>query len=260
MQFWQPFWEVFDRYPKKLPSVTEIDWKEKSFSGKFLFLKGSLRRLNCSFDNTVEKYSRRNRNFFAWALKMTKKDFRRNPFLKLFQWTVRMHLWQTWRYFSARKQFFFVWKSESDKQNSTTFLQKIFNSRSSYGHDESSFDNPVDKHSTKSWRFFAQCPKKIEKKLKEDSSSQNNPIARWNAVLTTQSKNSRTKVKTFRARSEQENVRFSTESFSAQIVPMYTWKAILTTLSKNLSQNADGFLPNIWNFSAIFFQNVAMDT
>ena len=100
---------------------------------------------------------------------------------------------------------------------------------------------------------------KDRENLKEDTSSQNNPIARWNAVLTTQSKNFRTKVKTFRSMSEQENVRFSTESFFAQLVPMYTWKAILTTLSKNLSQNADGFLPNIWNFSAIFFQNVAMD-
>ena len=55
-----------------LTSVTEIDWKDESFSGKFLFLKGSPRRLNCSFDNPAENYSRINRNFFARALKITK--------------------------------------------------------------------------------------------------------------------------------------------------------------------------------------------
>ena len=215
MQFWQPFWEVFDRYPKMLPSVTEIDWKDKNFSGKFLFLKGSPRRLNCSFDNPVENCSRRNRNFFARALKLTKKDFRRKPFRDLFQWTVRMHFWKTWRCFSARKQIFFVWKSESDNQNSTTFLQKMFNAENASGHEESSFDNPVDKHLTKSRRFFAQCLKKMGEKLKEATSSQNSLIARWNADLTTQSKNFRTEVKTFCSMSEQEKVTFSSESFSA---------------------------------------------
>ena len=55
-----------------LTSVTEIDWKDESFSGKFLFLKGSPRRLNCSFDNPAENYSMINRNFFARALKITK--------------------------------------------------------------------------------------------------------------------------------------------------------------------------------------------
>ena len=148
--------------------------------------------------------------------------------------------------FFCQKASFFVWKSESDKQNSTTFLQKMFNAKNASGQEECSFHNPVDKQSRKSRRFCAQCPKKIGEKLKEDTSSQNNPIARRNAVLTTQSKNFRTKVKTFRSMSEQENVRFSSDSFSAQIVPMYTWKAVLTTLSKSLSQNADGFLPNNW--------------
>ena len=145
----------------------------------------------------------------------------------------------------CQKAIFFVWKSESDKQKSTTFFQKIYNLRSSYGHDECSFDNPVDKQSTKSRRFFAQCPKKMGEKLKADT-SQNILFARWNAVLTTQSKDFRTKVKTFRSMSEQENVRFSSECFSAQLVPMCNWKAVSTTLSKSLSQNSDDFLPNIW--------------
>ena len=177
----------------------------------------------------------------------------------MFQWTVRMHFWQTWWYMFVRKQYYL---SESRKVINRTlqlFCKKNFNSRSSYGHDECSFDNPVDKYSTKSRRFFAQSPKKMGGKLKEDT-SQNNPFARWNAVLTTQSINFRTKVKTFRSMSEQENVRFSSESFSAQLVPMYTWKAVFTTLSKSLSRNADGFLSNIWKLNAFFFQNVAMNT
>ena len=90
-------------------------------------------------------------------------------------------------------------------------------------------------------------------KLKEDT-SQNNLFARWNAVLTTQSKNFRTKVKMFRSMSEQENVKFSSESFSAQLDPMYTWKAVSTTLSKSLSRNADCFLSNIWKLNAFFFK------
>ena len=211
----------------------------------FLFLKCSPRPVKRSFDNPVEIYSGKNRIFFARSLKTAKTDFQRKPPLKLFQWTVRMHFWQIWRYFSARKQMFL---SESPKviNNSTTFLQKMFNAKNASGEEECSCDKPVDKHSTKSRRFFAQCPKKMGGKLKGDISSQNNPIARWNAVLTTQSKNFRTKVKNFRSMSEQENVRFSSESFSAQLVPMCNWKAVSTTLSKSLSQNADDFLPNIW--------------
>ena len=236
------FWQI----PENAPSLTEIDWKDETFSGKFWSLKCSPRRVRRSLDNTVEIYSRKNWMFFARAQKLAKKDFQRKSLLKMFQWTVRMHFWQTWRYIFVRKQEFFVWKSQSDKQNSTTFLQKrLFNSRSSYGHDECSFDNPVDKQSTKSRRFFAQCPKKMGEKLKADT-SQNIPFARWNAVLTTQLKDFRTKVKTFRSMSEQENVRFSSECFSAQLVPMCNWKAVSTTLSKSLSQNSDDFLSNIW--------------
>ena len=156
--------------------------------------------------------------------------------------------------FFCQKANFFLSESPKVINKTLQFLQKLFNSKSSIGHEECSFDNPVDKHSTNSRRFFAQCPKKIGEKLKEVTSSQNNPIARWNAVLTTQSKSFRTKVKTFRSMWEQENVRFSSESFSAQLVPMYTWKAVLTTLSKSLSQNADGLLPNIWKPWAFFFK------
>ena len=65
------------------------------------------------------------------------------------------------RFFSATKQIFFVWKSESDKQNPTTFLLKMFNAKNASGHEECSFGNPVDKQSINSRRFCAQCPKKI---------------------------------------------------------------------------------------------------
>ena len=83
-------------------------------------------------------------------------------------------------------------------------------------------------------------------KQKADTSSQNYPFAWWNAVLSTQSKNFPTKVKTFGSMLDQEKVRFSSESFSAHLVPIYTWQSVLTTLSKSLSQNADVFLPNVW--------------
>ena len=215
---------VFWMIPENAPSLTQIDWKDENFSGKFWSLKWSPRRVKRSFDNPIEIYSRKNRIFFARALKLAQKYFQRKPLFKLFQWTVRMHFWQTWRYIFIRRQLFSVWKSESDKQNSTTFFQKMYNSRSSYGHDECSFDNPVDKHSTKSRRVFAQSPKKMGEKLKADT-SQNIPFARWNAILTTQSKNFRTTVKTFRSMSEQENKSFSSECFSAQLVPMCNWKA-----------------------------------
>ena len=51
-----------------LPSMTEIDWKDETFSGKFLFLKCSPRPVKRSFDNPVEIYSRKNRNFFLLDL------------------------------------------------------------------------------------------------------------------------------------------------------------------------------------------------
>ena len=112
MLFWQPFWEVFDRYPKMLPSLTEIDWKDETFSGKILFLKCSPRRVKRSFDNPVENYSRKNRRNFARALKLAKKGFQRKPLLILFQWTVTLHFWQTCRYIFVRKQYLL---SESPK-------------------------------------------------------------------------------------------------------------------------------------------------
>ena len=37
----------------------------------------------------------------------------------------------------------------------------MFNAKNASGREECSFDNPVDKHSTNSRRFSAQCPKKI---------------------------------------------------------------------------------------------------
>ena len=148
--------------------------------------------------------------------------------------------------FFARKQGFIVWKSESDKQNSTTLLQNIFYSKISSGHEVCSFDNPVDKYSTKSRRNFAQCPKLMSRKPQRILLLKMILLPRgmqfWQPSHTIFEK----KIKPFRSRSEQENVRFSSESVSAHLVPMYTWKAVLTTLWKSLSHNDDGFLTNIW--------------
>ena len=47
-----------------LPSLTEIDWKGETFPGKILFLECSPRRVKRSFENPVENYSKKNRNFF----------------------------------------------------------------------------------------------------------------------------------------------------------------------------------------------------
>ena len=56
-----------------------------------------------------------------------------------------------------------IFLSESPKVINKTLklLQKLLNSKSSSGHEECSFDNPVDKQSTKSRRILTQCPKKI---------------------------------------------------------------------------------------------------
>ena len=121
---------------------------------------------------------------------------------------------------------FFLSESPKVINRSLQLLQNLFNSKSSFEHEECSFDNPLEKQSTKSRRILAQCPKKIGENSKRILLLKIFPIARWNAVLTTQSKNFRTKVKIFRSMSEQEKVRFSSESFSAQLVPMYTWKAV----------------------------------
>ena len=157
-----------------------------------------------------------------------------------------MHFWQTWRYIFVRKQLFSVWKSESDKQNSTNFFPKIYNSRSSYGHDECSFDNPVDKHSTKSRRFFAQSPKKMGKNSKRIllkiflspgemqfwQPSQKTFGQQWKRSA--QCRNKKTKV-------------FHRNVFLLNLFPCATGKqAVSTTLSTSLSQIADDFLPNIW--------------
>ena len=123
--------EKFWTDTRKCPLTDQIDCKYESFSGKFWFLKCSPRPVKLSFDNLVEIYSRKNQLFFARALKLAKKHFQRKPLLKLFQWTVRLHFWQTWRYISVKKLCFFVWKSKSDKRNSTTFFAKKYSTRGS---------------------------------------------------------------------------------------------------------------------------------
>ena len=63
-----------------------------------------------------------------------------------------------------KKQDSLVWKSESDKQKSTTFLQNLFNSKDSSAHVECSLDNPVQSSLTNCRRFVPQCLKKMIEK------------------------------------------------------------------------------------------------
>ena len=93
----------------------------------------------------------------------------------------------------CQKARFFLSESPKVINKTLQLLQTLFNSKSSSGHEECSFDNPVDKYSKKSRKGFAKCPKMIGGKITADTSSQNDAIASWNAVPTTQSYNFRKK-------------------------------------------------------------------
>ena len=94
-----PSEKILDKNPKMLHSVSGRDWKDEIYSGKSLSSKCSSGRVKRKFDNTVQSLSRKNQEKFAQALKMPKKGFQNWPLLKLFQWSLRMCLWQTWRIF-----------------------------------------------------------------------------------------------------------------------------------------------------------------
>ena len=123
------FSEKFLTDTQKCPSLTKNDCKDETFSGKFWVLKRSPRHVRRSFDNPVKIYSRKNRMFFARALKVAKKDFQRKPLLKLFQWTVRVHFWQTWQYNFVRKQYFLTESPKVINRTLQLFCKTIFNSR-----------------------------------------------------------------------------------------------------------------------------------
>ena len=152
----------------------------------------------------------------------------------------------------------FLFESPRVINKTLQLLQNLFNSNSSSGHEKFSFDHPVDNFLTKSRRAFAQCPKMIGRKITADTSSQNDAIASWNAVPTTQSYNFRKKSGNFHSLSEQENVRFSSESVSAHLVPMYTWKSVLINLWESLLKMTMVFCPTSENYTKL--QNVAMET
>ena len=68
-----PTERILDKKPKMLRSVSEKDWKDEIFSGKFFSSKCSSGRVKRKFDNTVQSLSRKNQKNFAQALKCPKK-------------------------------------------------------------------------------------------------------------------------------------------------------------------------------------------
>ena len=68
-----PTEKILDKRPKMLRSVSEKDWKDEIYSGKFFSSKCSSRRAKRSFDNPVDLLSRKNQKNFAQALKSPKK-------------------------------------------------------------------------------------------------------------------------------------------------------------------------------------------
>ena len=73
MQFWQRFWEEFDKKPRLLHLVSENDWKNDFFSEKFSSSNCSSRYVKRSFDDPVENLPRKSQKTFAQALRKPKK-------------------------------------------------------------------------------------------------------------------------------------------------------------------------------------------
>ena len=69
-----PTEKILDKKPKMLRSVSEKDWKDEIYSGKFFSSKCSSRRAKRSFDNPVDILSRKNQKTFPLKLwKIPKK-------------------------------------------------------------------------------------------------------------------------------------------------------------------------------------------
>ena len=87
-----------------------------------------------------------------------------------------------------------------------------------------------------------------EGEITADTSSQNDPIARWNAVLTTQSYNFREKSKTFRSMSEQENVSFHRKVFLLTLFLCTPGKQFWQPCGKVCHKMAVVFCPTYENY------------
>ena len=68
-----PTEKILDKKPKMFRSVSEKDWKDEIYSGKFFSSKCSSGRVKRKFDNTVQNLSRKKQKNFAQALKCPKK-------------------------------------------------------------------------------------------------------------------------------------------------------------------------------------------
>ena len=140
-----------------------------------------------------------------------------------------------------------IFLSESPKVINKTLqlLQNFFNSKSSSGHEECSFDNPVDKYSKKSRSGFAQCPKMIGGKITADTSSQNDAIASWNAVPTTQSYNFRKKWTLSLTVGTRKCKVFIGKCFCSPCSYVHLEISFDNPVEKFVKKD-DGFLPNMW--------------
>ena len=122
-------------------------------------------RVKRSFDDPVENLPRKSQKIFPQALKSAKKDFRKNVSFDCSNGHVKCAFEKPGENDFRKRQDSLLWKSKSDKQRSTTFLQNLFNSKDSSGHVECSLDNPVQNLLTNRRRFVPQWLKKIVKKL-----------------------------------------------------------------------------------------------
>ena len=144
--------------------VTENDWKNDSFYEKYSSSNCSSGRVKRSFDDPVENLPRKSQKIFAQALKKAKKVSKENVSFNWSNGQVECAFDKPGEKVLRKKQDSLVWKSESDKQKSTTFLQNLFNSKDSSAHVECSLDNPVQSSLTNCRRFVPQCLKKMIEK------------------------------------------------------------------------------------------------
>ena len=156
-----------------------------------------------------------------------------------------MALWQPWRTFFAGKQDFLCPKVRE-------WQTKLYNICKTYSTQRILLDTKNAVLTTQLINIRHKNPKRFCSMPENDGGNHSeNLFWKWsycqvgcsfdNPVIQLSKKSG-----TIPSLSEQENVRSSSESVSAHLVPMYTLKSGLTTLRKSLSQNDDGFLPNIW--------------
>ena len=76
-------------------------------------------------------------------------------FIKVFQWTRRIQLWQTRRKNVGKKPRVLYRERKREKN---IISPEVFSSKRSYGAVECSYENADRNFLTKSWDFLAQCP------------------------------------------------------------------------------------------------------